>query len=105
MRLPFLIAILAALVVSTGCKKKPQAEIVLREAAVSAWDDKVSVGTQIQLVNTGNHSANDVRVTRVEVEGGSYTGPITLPTGSLGDLNAGSYQLPTVRCNPEAGSS
>ncbi len=91
MRFLFLIAILAGLLVLTGCKKKPHAEIVFKEAAVSVWDDKVTVGTQMQLANIGNHAANDVRLTRVEVGDGTYTGPAALPTGSLGDLDPGGY--------------
>nr|MDQ2659909.1 hypothetical protein [Verrucomicrobiota bacterium] len=67
MRLTMIIpAALAALCVSTGCKKK-HGEIVLREAAVSVWDDHLTVGTQMQLVNTGQHQAKQVRITRVEV--------------------------------------
>jgi hypothetical protein len=79
---------LAALLISTGCKKK-QGQIILREAAVSVWDDNVSVGTQMQLVNAGNRPANQLRLTGVEVEGGTYTGPTALPTSSLGDLQPG----------------
>src|SRR5262249_48479428 len=62
--------------------------IVLEEAAVSVWDDKVTVGAQLQLKNNGNGTANDLRVTRVEVDGGNYQGPVGLPI-SLGDLAAG----------------
>ena len=69
-------------------KHKHQVRIVIKEVAVSAWDDGVSVGAQIQLQNIGGARARDLRVTRVRVRGGSYAGPATLPT-SLGDLEAG----------------
>ncbi len=88
MRLSFLFVILAALFVSTGCKKK-LADIDIRETAVSVWDDKTTVGTQIELVNEGRGPAEDLRLTSITVEGGSYTGPATLPTSSLGTLGVG----------------
>ena len=43
-RLIALALTLAVVTLSAGCKKKPQAQIVLRDAAVSAWDDSVNVG-------------------------------------------------------------
>ena len=80
---------LALVTLSAGCKRKPQAQIVLKDAAVSAWDDSVNVGAQLQLANDGDGAARQLRVTKVEVTGGNYTGPASLPTGSLGDLAAG----------------
>src|SRR6185503_16086214 len=80
---------LALVMLSAGCKRKPQAQIVLKDAAVSAWDDSVNVGAQLQLANEGDGTARQLRVTKVEVTGGNYTGPASLPTGSLGDLAAG----------------
>ena len=62
--------------------------IVLEEAAVSAWDDGRTVGTQIQLRNIGIRRVRDLRVTRILVDGGSYQGPKTLPL-SLGNLRSG----------------
>ena len=67
---------------------RDRARIVLEDVAVSAWDDGVSVGAQLQLQNVGKHKARDLRITRVEVQGGTYQGPGALPT-SLGDLAAG----------------
>ena len=88
MRISSLLVVLAALLVATGCKKKA-GHIIIRDAGVSVWDDNVTVGTQMQLENAGTRAANQLRVTRVEVEGGSYTGPATLPTAPLGDLKVG----------------
>src|ERR1700759_2455806 len=87
MRLSFLIVLCIALFL-TGCKKK-HGEIVLSEVAASAWDDNATVGAQLQLENVGMHRADQVRLTSVEVAGGSYGGPTALPTGSLGDVNPG----------------
>lgn len=59
--------------------------IVLEEAAASAWDDGRTVGTQLQLQNLGESKALDLRVTRIDVDGGAYRGPNALPL-SLGSL-------------------
>ena len=61
--------------------------IVLQETAVSVWDDRVTTGAQLQLVNVGSVDAAHLRVTRIEVERGTYDGPMTLPF-VLGDLKA-----------------
>src|SRR5262249_26771857 len=84
---------LALLTLSTGCKRKPQAQIVLKDAAVSAWDDNATVSAQVQLANEGDGVARQLQITKVEVAGGSYTGPRSLPTGSLGELAAGADLL------------
>src|SRR5262249_32866687 len=81
--------LILALILATCFKKKHRGQIVLQEAAVSVWDDNVTVGTQMQLVNAGTRAANQLRVTRVEVAGGTYTGPAALPTGPLGNLRPG----------------
>ena len=62
------------------------------DAAVSVWDDKVTVGTQMQLENVGNGNARQVRVTRLRVQGGTYKGPAALPA-SIADLPAGQDTL------------
>jgi hypothetical protein len=88
MRLVPVITALAMLLLLASCAKHeydPGTQIVLQEAATSVWDDKVTVGTQVQLQNSGTQAAKDLRVTRVEVDGGSYNGPVTLPL-SLGDV-------------------
>jgi hypothetical protein len=66
--------------------------IVIGALAVSAWDDGISVGAQLQLQNVGHAVAPDVRVTRVTVTGGTYAGPSTLPA-SLGDMAAAEDRL------------
>lgn len=89
MKLPSVVLILVTLLVTTGCALEPRrAHIVLAEAAVSTWDDNASVGAQLQLANTGGAAARQLRVTRLKVKGGSYKGPVTLPT-PLGDVAAG----------------
>src|SRR5713226_10116562 len=92
MRLTSLVLILAALLISTGCKR-PKAHIVLKEAAVSAWDDNATVGAQVQLANDGPGPAYKLRLTKVEVQGGTYAGPAGLPTASLGNLAAGADNI------------
>jgi hypothetical protein len=82
--------LLAALLLAAGCKK---AHIYIKEAAVSAWDDNATVGAQVQLANDGKRAARQVRLTRVEVGGGSYAGPAALPTGALGDLAVGADNI------------
>jgi hypothetical protein len=82
--------ILAGLLLAAGCKK---AHIYIKEAAVSAWDDNATVGAQLQLANDGKRAARQVRLTRVEVGGGTYSGPTALPTGSLGDLAVGADNI------------
>ncbi len=91
MRFRFLVLVLAALCILPGCKKKkhPGVEIVLSEAATSVWDDNLTVGTQFELRNASGHPAGQLRITGIEVEGGTYAGPASLPTNSLGDLPAG----------------
>src|SRR5437016_14161420 len=88
MKISSYIICLAALLLATGCKKK-ETEIVLRDAAASVWDDGTTVGTQLELANEGTHTAQQLRLTSVEVQGGSYNGPTALPTASLGDLVPG----------------
>ncbi|MGZ4982685.1 MAG: hypothetical protein ACXV9Q_01170 [Chthoniobacterales bacterium] len=88
MRVRFLFVCLLVLSLTTGCKKK-HTEIVLSEAATSVWDDNVTVGAQFQLENAGTRTAQQLRLTSIQVDGGSYTGPTTLPTASLGDLVPG----------------
>ena len=84
-----ILVLILALILTTCFKKKHSGQIVLKEAAVSVWDDNVSVGTQIQLVNAGTLAANQLRVTRIEVTGGTYAGPVALPTGPLGNVRPG----------------
>jgi hypothetical protein len=84
-----ILVLILALILTTCFKKKHSGQIVLKEAAVSVWDDNVSVGTQMQLVNTGTLAANQLRVTRIEVTGGTYAGPVALPTGPLGNVRPG----------------
>lgn len=83
------ISVVTLLAVSTtlfiGCSSRKRVHMIVEQAAVSTWDDKVTVGSQIQLQNTGRGTAHDVRVSRVEVQGGSYKGPGPLPI-KLGDL-------------------
>ncbi len=88
MKLTSLILIFVALLTSTACKKKPKPHIILKEAAVSAWDDNATVSAQVQLANDGAGPAYKVRLTKVEVQGGVYAGPTALPTASLGNLAA-----------------
>src|SRR5712692_8937472 len=93
MKLTSLILIFVALLTSTACKKKPKPHIVLKEAAVSAWDDNATVGAQVQLANDGPGPAYKLRLTKVEVQGGTYAGPAGLPTASLGNLAAGADNI------------
>ena len=93
MRLTSLVLILAALFILAGCKKRPKPHIVLKEAAISAWDDNATVGAQVQFANDGPGPAYKLRVKKVEVQGGSYAGPAGLPTVSLGNLAAGADNL------------
>jgi hypothetical protein len=68
-------------------REKNQVRIVIEDVAVSAWDDGEHVATEMSLQNLGTATARDVRVTRVEVKGGQFSGPDSLPV-SLGDLPA-----------------
>lgn len=43
-----------------GCSSRRRAHIIVEQAAVSVWDDNVTVGSQIQLQNTGPATARDV---------------------------------------------
>ncbi len=88
MRLSLLFVLCIALFFLTGCKKK-HGEVVLSEVAASAWDDNATVSAQLQFETEGVHRAEQVRLTSVDVAGGSYAGPTALPTSSLGDLNPG----------------
>lgn len=88
MKSSYVVVVLASIVVLAGCGHRHRAHIVLQEAAVSVWDDKVTVGTQMELQNIGSGTAHDVRVTRVKVKGGTYKGPGALPT-TVGELPAG----------------
>src|SRR4029077_10044533 len=90
MKRPCVPFVLAGLLLAAGCKK---AHIVIKEAAVSAWDDNATVGAQVQLANDGKRAALQVRLTKVEVGGGTYGGPASLPTGSLGDLAVGADNI------------
>ncbi|HVS81749.1 MAG TPA: hypothetical protein VHE60_08430 [Pyrinomonadaceae bacterium] len=65
----------------------------MKEAAVSAWDDNATVGAQVQLANDGPGPAYKLRLTKVEVQGGTYAGPAGLPTASLGNLAAGADNI------------
>ncbi|MGI8741556.1 MAG: hypothetical protein ACR2NN_03085 [Bryobacteraceae bacterium] len=71
------------MLIATGCARH-RAHIVVADAAASVWDDKVTVGTQLQLENVGSATARQLRVTRVKVKGGSYKGSAKLPV-SRGD--------------------
>ena len=90
MRFTSSILILAALLISSGCSacKRTRAQIVLQKAAVSAWGDNVTIGAQLQLANAGNRGVRNLRLTRVDVDGGGYQGPTALPA-PLGDLTPG----------------
>jgi hypothetical protein len=77
---------LPLLSLATGCEHR--APIIPGDVAVSAWDDGVSIGTQLRLKNVGKSMARDLRITRVKVTGGNYNGLVALPA-SLGDLAAG----------------
>jgi hypothetical protein len=61
--------------------------IVFQEAAVSVWDDRRTLGSQLQLKNVASTPAEKVRVVKIEIDGGVFAGPTALPS-SLGDLEA-----------------
>ena len=91
MRLTPFLLVIAFLLLAKNCDE-PHARLVLKDAAASAWDDHVTVGAQFQLENVGNNTARELRVTEVDVDGGSYIGPVSLPV-SLGDLSAGTDRI------------
>jgi hypothetical protein len=81
--------VFAALSISPGgAADAHRTQIIIEEAAISAWDDKMTVGAQLLLRNLGDRAAQHLRVTAVEFGGGRYQGPAMLPA-SLGDLAAG----------------
>lgn len=59
--------------------------IILEQAAASVWDKTQTIGTQGLLRNIGDAQADDLRVTSLKVQDGTYFGPATLPL-VLGDL-------------------
>lgn len=83
----FALAVLLPLAVS--CRSSA---IRIADAGVSPWDDGRTVATQLQLLNSGNSTLHDVRVTEIEVDGGQRTGPGSLPV-TIGDLAPGKDAL------------
>lgn len=87
-------AVLTALVIGlleTSCARH-LVHIIVPDSGVSVWDDQTTVATQLQLQNVGRADAQQVRVTRLRLNGGTYKGPAPLPT-AVGDLRAGNDAL------------
>jgi len=72
---------------SAGAAVTP-VQLSTQNGVTSVWDtDPTKVGVELQIGNSGTAAADSVKVTSVAVQGGSFSGPGTLPI-ALGTINA-----------------